>query len=1739
MSSYPTAFDQDVDIVRVDDNITEIGGNAINQLRAAVFAIERALGLTPGGTVTSVANRLNISINPDGTIKDSALQSVGLATLPITGNEIADGSVGEEKLSLDYSTLDLHTAILTTSSLLTSLTTFANSIFTDLNLHIAGATTLSDNATLARHVASQIDINTAPTDSRDISFNWVGLKDKDGVLRSATQVAEALYQINTDLTNHENLTTEAHPASAIIVDTDNFDEIPNTATDVQSVLEYLDDAEVINMGEHRATQHANGIPRIARSESLVIDGYESLFIGHGTSVVAPTSALTYLVHSPNTFPVDDLSVGDDIIKFSPDNSNFTFDAQFSQVKVGDIIKVNYGNGTTAEFPIESIRFVPGVEWAVRINGVNLVDSATAIARIDRNLADRNTAGILAVAAANAHDASGPAYTTILSSVIVAHPRSATALGLGFDANQLNSSHYNLYLEFYPTGNPTDHVISLPAIDVTGDAGVSPGFYTLNSVVQNINDQFRQFGFNYRFIAFEYQNELGISIADPINNAAFAIISGDNSSGTLATGVYTNNVIGGSTLDDFDALGFGTAGANIASPAYQSTWTDSTAALLPTKVIVPLKKRYYIANGQKLDTFADTYLATDGYWDGYISNRNVIGTSTVEVTYTILQNLKPAGLKPGKTLIIQPTIDFDNINYFDVDYGRFIIKDVSFIAACPGVEAQTQITVINGLFGLGTPTGASSAPNLDVKIYFGYDSVDFDKQNLIDNGVSATNYSRFHEIYITDEGKTFSHERARLFKQNESATLLGTSNWHMVAVSPKLRGYTDGTSGVFNKYLRFYVTNYNSTTGEYDGYLGQRVPSATGILKTGIIVTGRKNVITRFYDETNVDYIDLLFQDNSVSPGSNILSTNSPRYVDIELFDSLQTDDELLLLASCEVNWSPDNQNIVQFVTDLRQFGSVDETDFTDSAIEFISAGDKLLHQNGVIRGFDLGSISAVANSGEIFFKGGVALVDGRIVTANNASIVIPQVYPSGSSLPQTLDWAICVNKFGNLIPIIITATKDQFFATPGSSSYYLPSVTFDELVETRKDLLPIYIANVTIASLTVNEVTDIKRFIYSESLGNTLVWASDANTIGHFKTFESLKNWINNCGGVTNDVKARGIFEIDDSVDLTGFDKKVIIDGLNAEFNVNISQGFLLGNNITLQNCTFNYTPDPSLVFTSVPAGEGLLNKGNGCLYGESGDDISDVQINNCTFNCENEVTQRPPFILFEFVNGQINKNIVIQNNKFNDNRASTDLTASQAVIAFLTLNSGVSAEPSLLLHCFIKDNICNAKQSIFITTVADSGTEHAAIPGLNVINTVISGNICGIIGTLTSGVESSLSTVTDIGKSVGLLIDNNYCQVIATLYETGNVLLDANNTDYGLGKLTISNNHAHWISAQTFDIVADNQFSSLKIINNELDAFDSDYLDTIFAPAFPNYAISVANYSTENSECSIHGNIINFGRYDGTTYGYDRLIYCDSSAVITNNILKGVNASGYIIYAVGGDNTATRNYVIQSNKLYRGDASITKYIKLATSGTKTSGIITNNILDDSTIDGASDTDCITSNSTGNWIITQNKNQTVSALVHRGQGQMGIGDIALNIASSGGSTGSAAITSSSVGFDITNSAFKFHYGNTNVSLYGHWIIPFTGFLPEGVNIVSVTCTVSGDTLPDTTNQANLYLKDSSSTSTPATTTIINGSNTLTTSPTGFRSDSTKGGAIYLRLDIKDTAVALNARITELTVVYRW
>lgn len=1560
MTVYPNEIDSDADIGRVDDNIVEIGGQIINQLRDALFALEAELGIEPSGSTDSVAERLDVSLNSDGTIKAAALDGVGLVSLPITNTHVgSNAGIAESKLHLIHSTTDLYTSITAASNLLNEYVSKTQELISNLTAHIGGSSTLL-NGDPGKHLLSHILINQNPVDPRDLSYTWGGLKDKNGNIRSATQAMQALDQINTDLINHENSTSEAHQAAGISVDTSQFLEIPETSTDAQKVFDYLDQAEVLNMGLHRAVEHVNCIPRHSRSQHLNQDGYS-------TTIVTETPVTTYLVHSGDG-PNDSISSGDDVISFTP-VLPYLLDSQFTRVRVGDIIRVNYSNGLTASFPIVSLKYAPGSLWYVRINGNNLCEGY-GTATISRPLFDENVFGVLAPAYANPAPTSS--YNNILPSLILGHPQAASALGIGFDPNQLDENHYKLYLEFYPTGDPGSKKISLPSIDVTGNAGVTPGLYTLDSVVRSINKGFRTIGYNYRFIAFSAEGQVGIMLTDVIDNASFAIIAGTNSTGTLITSTYTKNVVGGNdiTTDDFDALGFGPSRSNIASAAYDMTQFGSAlGAQQPTKIISPLAKRHYIVNGRRKDTFGPMYLANaDGYWDATITDRIPVGLSSVEVEYTVSADLSPSGLKAGKTITVQPAIAFNNASYSDVDYGRFLIKDVVFSTPCGENDGYTIITVINGIHAAGTGYASSAAAGLPVKLYFSYDSVGFDIENLIDLSPTVDSYNRYHEVFINDAGKTFSYERARMPRQALSGSLLDTNKWELLNVSPKLRGYRGLDPLVFNKYLRVKVLTYDASSGEFTIQMG-KLDGATGVLLPGLTVTGRKNIPVRVYDETNVDFIELIFRDNE-SPGTTI---TAGRVVDIEIFPSLNYDQELMLLASCEVCWPAiSGKEVIRNLRDLRQFGSVGEINFTQSATEFLTVADRELHQNGVIRGYESDSPDGLVAA----FDGGSCLVNGKIVVSNNQSVVIPNVRKFGDSLGATYTWAVCINESGILEPVLITTIKEEFFATiDGVNSYYLPSYTFSELVNVRRELCPIYLAEATIDTVSSMTLSDIRKHVYVESQNIPYSWSNGFDS-GSFNSISSLKNWVNILGNSNNKVIVKGYFY--GTYDLTGFQFPIEFIGDGATFESNSATIITIGSNVLLNNIKFIYNPSSSYTASD------NVNTGNGCIFGSG--NISNIQITGCSFECSLLTSQRHPFINFELATNQILSNLIIKNNYFNDGAA----TKNQSAIAIINKNTGGNSNPALLTNCFVDGNICNKIQNLCITSVVVStvGLDTFARPGLAALNSNISNNIFGAIG---YNISSAINTNNFYSSYVNsnLVITNNSANFIGALTSVGkSVIGNFIIHPYGSGRVVVSNNNCNWIGCISTDSSANNETSSLIISNNNVCGYDYTHLTSNYGTGLVNHNTAITVISPvggglgEVSQVVISDNNINSGYIDSTSYNYQYGILTTQGAIISRNIIRGVGISGSGRIIVISPSTSGSGYYfnISGNHLIRGSETIDDYIALPSSSSNNTGIISENIFDSTTVDGAANTALITGAAISGWGVFLNRNYTLDKI---------------------------------------------------------------------------------------------------------------------------------------------------------------
>lgn len=1704
MTIYPNAFDNDSTIIRVDDQLSELGTEAINQLRAAVFAIEKELGITPSGSKSSLDARISVSLNEDGSLKGSALTAAGLVSLPIVDSHVANNAgIKEFKLDLDVSTQSLQTQIDATEVVALNAADLANETSTNLTSHV--------NGVFGRHDDDHIDITAT-------------LLDKDGVSYGATNLELALEAINNALTTHENLTsttiTAAHPAAAISVFAADWRELPADAADVQEVLDFIDNQESISTGTDRATLSSNGIPRNARVEKINLDGYAD-------EIVSETRVVAYLAEPSQTGSRDSITNGDDVISFVPtDNTDYVFDAMFTNVRPGDVLRINYGNGISGMFKISSVRFTPGSDWTVRIDGFNLANrdgdtDGYAYARIDRTRHDTRTDGVLAVAGAPADVVPDGSCANALDGVIVGSPRGAMAIGVGFDAGALNDEHYNLWLRLYPGGDP-DIFVDLPAIDVTGDAGVTPGTYTLEKVVESTNRAFRASGYNYRFIAFHHRGEFGIMLADAWNEAAFSIITGEVNGTTVDEGVYTNNVIGDAT-DGYDALGFGASRAVVASPVSSTFSSGLAAANLSTIIHQPISGRDYMVDGSRRD-FLRTKTVTqgDGYYEATVQDFfEDVPNNTITSTYRINQVLSDQEIKPGKSVVIQPTNPDDPSI---TGYGRFIVGDVVYGAT------YTEIFVINACHGTADPRGAYLAKNTEVLLYFTEDSVAFNFHNLASQGT----YHRYHEVFVGPLSETTAVERARMVKQSADVAQLNTdrNHWQIRNVSSNMRGTR--VDDTFRYWKRLYIIDYDASTGEYDGYLGDPPDLAPtpGIENPGPLTRGTKNKVVRFFDDSHVNYIDIQFTELATGPNGTTIADNPPQYIDIEIFPSMTLDDEVMVIAGVS-----HNETAVGSITDLREFGTTSEENFTDSAIRFIEAGERYLHANGVVRGFEY--LGEGVNEANLLFSGGIGLVNGSFVAVDTLSCTIPESRDSST----TLNYFICLTQNGTLRAIPeIQAGKVQFF--DNTTGEFVESLSFVEIVDNRKDLLLLYVANVTIGSLTVNSVTDVKRHVTNESINNWSVNVVGAGEIDRstatFKSLEALQYWVNVYDISEVEVK---IVTIEASSSLTFFTDTRLFGGtLNLKADLAVTNG-------QIENCSLTITSVSGLTLTSsdlrnssvlyMPATDpgyvanDLISAGLGFA----------VYVNNFSNVLDNTFTstsaQRPPFVFNNSSEGSTLRSIAIERNLFRDTVA---LDNSAVCLDHVDLTGTTAA---LLKNVTIKDNECNVSQNI---TVAARGVNNA---GWYCKGVEISNNTCGPIGYLTSSAAQS---------GYGLVIANNNCTLISTAntaYSSGHSSASSSQP-LGSGHVTIKDN----VVFGKIDVYVDAQHSnsirgSINVTGNtvyaDLNATVSAWFGapTLFSAIFVG-TIGVSGSDYLNMSTHISDNKVFLTIPDNGTVTTERGIFAQVGGgcnihnnrvdVAPSNASTSSFAELILIRVAQAVPSGQCRAIISGNQLNRLGYDITNYIVTST-GTTVEGEIVDNYLDDWDVGTGVIADAISAGD--NLVVLRNKN-------HRQQKYIGAfgGYWTDNVGRTQGTTNFGPFSSisnfyvaTSVGTNVSvDFILRIVFSEAVASGDLRYKIPLAGKIPVGTSIINASISFDGAGPYGDESDLQFGLQkqlDEADTSGFATLYDLNdgASGTLITPDVSFAVDDEP--IIFLRVNDVEDAGTGNLDFNGLLITYQW
>jgi len=375
-SKYPNELDDDVTLIRIDDNIVEIGGDAINGIRSAVFNIEQTLGINPHGSNTDVASRLNQSLNVDGTIKASALSTIGLVTLPITDSMVGNNAgITESKLDLNYSTKILRELIGALRVEHDALNKVVQGDITNLARHVAHPSTFS------RHRTSDIDGYLGTY----VNYNLQGI----------------INDLDTRIVDHISDPIDAHNASAISFDdTDTF----INADEVQTAIEKLDALGVTTLTIHQDEQHSNGILNTQKT-----------FYGstnHGVTIISSSA-------------INNISAGDKNVAFT------SVPSDLAQVLRGDRIDIVIGTETYTR-NIDNVNASTGIVYffrAIPISGVS------PTATIYRNIEETTEPSMLKLAIR--HDTIPGNLGGSLLQLI--HPSAPYLLSNGLDTRKITST----------------------------------------------------------------------------------------------------------------------------------------------------------------------------------------------------------------------------------------------------------------------------------------------------------------------------------------------------------------------------------------------------------------------------------------------------------------------------------------------------------------------------------------------------------------------------------------------------------------------------------------------------------------------------------------------------------------------------------------------------------------------------------------------------------------------------------------------------------------------------------------------------------------------------------------------------------------------------------------------------------------------------------------------------------------------------------------------------------------------------------------------------------------------------------------------------------------------------------------------------------------------------------------------------------------------------------------------------
>jgi len=461
-SKYPQQLDTSVEIPPVRDNVLEVGSDAINSIRSAIFNIEKVLGINPQGAVgNTLSERINKSLDGNGNIRTEAIDRTNILSGPIIDADVSRvASIRESKLRLDYPTTLLQDEISILNSSIEILINQAEELSVTLSAHINSSST-------NRHPASSISVSShvvAPSDTALANL-------PSGSSQSTFEVVvdSHIGYSGVNIASDNN----SHIAGQIYFDNDNVSAIISSV-DMQNAMEEVANSALNSKIDHQNLHHTNGILNVGEIDSSLNSGLgnilaEDISISFDISLGNSSGISTVTIN--DILPVGDFNLSkSDILNISDlSDSSFLY---------------------SGSYEIDSFSIISGNLVSIDVYGLFFADSTSiTLGTISKNIrATTNQVSLL----------SSVREEALLSSartVQICNPNSVKVISSGIRPLEITTS--NRFL-----GISLDSGTS-GSIDLYSGGLVTQ---SIDSIVSRINEQSAENASNFFAYRVDYSNK---------------------------------------------------------------------------------------------------------------------------------------------------------------------------------------------------------------------------------------------------------------------------------------------------------------------------------------------------------------------------------------------------------------------------------------------------------------------------------------------------------------------------------------------------------------------------------------------------------------------------------------------------------------------------------------------------------------------------------------------------------------------------------------------------------------------------------------------------------------------------------------------------------------------------------------------------------------------------------------------------------------------------------------------------------------------------------------------------------------------------------------------------------------------------------------------------------------------------------------------------------------------------------